>query len=174
MITVRTAKTGECDDVVAFYCELIESMRGSEFKPEWEMGVYPTREFLQDAIDEQALYLAYLDDRLVGVMILNNECAPGYDNVGWRIRAEKHEVVVIHALGVSSAFQRRGLAKEMVSYAIDLAGKGSAKAIRLDVLKNNIPASRLYESMDFQFIDSIKMYYEDTGLTDFLLYEFVL
>lgn len=48
------------------------------------------------------------------------------------------------------------------------------KAIRLDVLGGNIPASKLYESMGFKYIETLKLFYEDTGLTDFLLYELVL
>jgi len=174
MINVRLAGADECGGVVDFYCGLIDSMRDSEFKPEWEMGVYPTSQQFQQAIDERTLFLAYLDDRLVGVMILNHEYEPEYDNVKWQTDAKKDEIMVIHLLGVSPAHQRKGVAKQMVSYVIELCGQGPIKAIRLDVLKKNIPASKLYLSMGFQFIEAVKIFYEDTGLTDFLLYELAI
>ena len=164
----------EHDEIVKFYSELIDSIQNSEFKPEWKMGVYPTEQFLQNAIKEQTLYLAHSGNCLVGVMILNHEYAPEYENVKWQTDANQDEIIVIHALGVSAAHQGKGIAKQMVSNAIEMCKNSAMKSIRLDVLKKNLPAAKLYLSMGFQYIDSIMMYYEDTGLTDFLLYELVL
>jgi len=174
MITVRPAKADELDSVMDFYSELIESMRGSEFKPEWEMGVYPTEQLLKDAIESRTLFLAHLDSHLVGTMIMNHVWEPEYEKAKWRIEARNDEVMAVHLLGVSSAYQGRGIAKQMVSSLIEMCGKSSIKAIRLDVLKKNAPAAKLYASMGFRFIESVKIFYEDTGLTDFLLYELVI
>ena len=115
-----------------------------------------------------------MEDELVGVMILNHDYDPEYENVKWQIGACKDEIMVIHALGVSATHQGKGIAKQMVSGAIEICKRLAIKAIRLDVLKKNLPAARLYLSMGFQYIKSVKMYYEDTGLTDFHLYELVL
>ena len=174
MITVRLAKMAEYDDVEKFYCELIDSMQNSEFCPEWVMGIYPTEQLLKEAIKVQSLYLAHLGACLAGVMILNHDYEPEYESVKWQTDAKKDEVMVIHLLGVSPVYQGRGIAREMVSYVIEKCRKDSIKTIRLDVLKKNIPAAKLYTSMGFQYIDSVKIFYEDTGLTDFQLYEFVL
>ena len=48
------------------------------------------------------------------------------------------------------------------------------KVIRLDVLEGNIPAQKVYERLGFNYINTIQMYYEDTGLTGYMLYEYVL
>jgi len=45
------------------------------------MGIYPTMQLLKDAIKEQALFLAFLENDLVGAMILNHDCEPEYENV---------------------------------------------------------------------------------------------
>jgi len=164
----------EYDDIEKFYSGLIDSMEGSEFKPEWKMGVYPTEQLLKDAIREQTLFLAHLENSLVGVMIMNHNCEPEYKNVKWLTDAKENEVMIVHLLGVSPAYQGRGIAKQMVSSVIEKCGNDSLKAIRLDVLRKNTPAAKLYTSMGFKYIDSVKIFYEDTGLTDFLLYEFVL
>ena len=174
MITVRHATMAEYDDVEKFYCELIESMRDTEYKPEWKMGVYPTEQMLKDAIEEQTLYLAHLENDLVGVMMLNHDYEPEYERVKWLTDAKKDEIMAIHTLGVSHTRQRQGIAGQMVLYVIEKCRQDSIKTIRLDVLKKNVPAAKLYTSMGFKFIDSVKIYYEDTGLTDFQLYEFVL
>jgi len=174
MITVSKAKMAEYSDVERFFCEMIDSMRDAEFKPEWEMGVYPTELLLRNAIQAQTLYLVHLKNRLVGVMVLNHDYESDYDKATWQLDLKKDEVMCIHLLGVLPSYHGRGIAKQMVSHAAQLCRREGAKAIRLDVLHKNIPAAKLYESAGFQHIDTIKMYYEDTGLTDFLLYELVL
>ena len=74
-------------------------------------------------------------------------------------------------LGVHSDFAGQGLAKEMVRFAIGTAKTAGMKAIRLDVLKGNVPAERLYEDLGFIYVDTLKLFYEDTGRVDFELYE---
>ena len=62
----------------------------------------------------------------------------------------------------------------MVSFLIDKARRENQKAIRLDILLGNAPAYKLYEAMGFVFIDRIELFYEDTGLVAFDLYEYVI
>jgi ribosomal protein S18 acetylase RimI-like enzyme len=62
----------------------------------------------------------------------------------------------------------------MVRFAIETARAAGMKAIRLDVLKGNVPAERLYPAMGFTYVDTIKLFYEDTGRVDFELFELVL
>jgi len=62
----------------------------------------------------------------------------------------------------------------MVEYAIENCKNNGIKAIRLDVLASNRPAQKLYTTMGFICMNTIQLFYEDTGLTDFLLYELVL
>ena len=174
MISVRQAQIIDYDNVENFYRVLINSMKDSEYKPDWAMGVYPTERLLKDAIINETLFLAYSGNNLAGAMIVNHECEPAYENVKWQINARKDEVAIIHLLGVAPAFQGRGVARQMAAYVVEQCRKEGIKAVRLDVLKKNIPAAKLYLSAGFTYIDSVKIYYEDTGLTDFLLYELVL
>ena len=174
MITVRKAEIAEYGKIEKFYRELINSMCDSKYKPEWEVGVYPTKRHLKNAIKKQTLFLAHQGESLAGVMILDHDCGPEYENVKWQKNLEKDEVIIIHLLGVSPSLQRKGVAKQMVSNIIEMYKKDSVKAIRLDVLKNNLPSAKLYLSTGFLHIASIKMYYEDTGLTDFELFEYLL
>ena len=174
MITVRQAQIDDYDDVEHFYCDLINSMKDSAFKPDWTMGVYPTERLLKDAIINETLFLAYSGNDLAGAMIVNHECEPAYENVKWQTDAKKDETVIIHLLGVAPACQKQGVAKQMMAYVIEKCRNEQIKAIRLDVLKKNIPAAKLYLSAGFTYIDSVKIYYEDTGLADFLLYELTL
>ena len=53
-------------------------------------------------------------------------------------------------------------------------GQEGQKAIRLDVLKGIAPAEKLYSGLDFKYLHTLKMFYEDTGWTDYELYEYTL
>ena len=81
---------------------------------------------------------------------------------------------MIHALGIMPTSHGKGLGKQLVQEAIFAARKSNQKAIRLDVLSGNLPAMKLYEHMGFIYKQTLQLFYEDTGLTDFLLYELIL
>ena len=82
--------------------------------------------------------------------------------------------MVIHMLGVHSDFTGRGFAKQMVRFALDLAKDAGMKVMRLDVLKGNVPAERLYPAMGFEYIETVPMYYDNTDWMDFELFEHAL
>ncbi|MCL2078342.1 MAG: GNAT family N-acetyltransferase [Oscillospiraceae bacterium] len=174
MILIKQALITQYDQVEEFYRNLIDSMQGVKHFPKWKMGIYPTEEQLKNAISAGTLYLSYYEDKIVGAMILDNNFSPEYSGAKWQITAEKHEIMIIHVLAVSTEFQGKGIAKKMVGFAIDLCKNRKMKAIRLDVMKENIPAAKLYIKAGFTLISTVEMYYEDTGRAVFDLYEIVL
>lgn len=48
------------------------------------------------------------------------------------------------------------------------------KGENYDKIDRPTPAERLYPGLGFSYVDTIQMYYEDTGWTEFLLYEYPL
>ena len=82
-------------------------------------------------------------------------------------------MIVIHALGVSPEHSGKGMAKIMVRHIIGIAKEKNIKTVRLDVLKGNIPAEKAYLKCGFNYVDTIQMYYEDTGLTDYKAFELI-
>jgi ribosomal protein S18 acetylase RimI-like enzyme len=173
-MTIKLADLNDFENVIRFYYDLIESMQNAEFRPGWEKDIYPTRQFIHDSIAKNELFIAIIDENIVGSMVMNHDCADGYSKIKWKISVEKNEIKVIHALGISSYHQGKGIAKKMVEYAIKNCINNGIKAMRLDVLASNKPAQNLYSTMGFIYMDTIKLFYEDTGLTDFFLYELIL
>ena len=47
-------------------------------------------------------------------------------------------------------------------------------ALRLDVLGDNVPAERLCAGQWFERRGTVRMFYADTGCTDYGLYEYLL
>lgn len=174
MLHIRQAREEEFQSVRTFYYTLIDMMQTAEHKPGWEKGIYPTDKYLLESIRNQTLFLGIWDGEIIAAMIVNHACNEGYLNATWGVDAAEGEVTVIHALGVLPTCGGKGFAKAMVKEAIALARTSGQKAIRLDVLGGNLPAEKLYVGLGFQYRDTVTMFYEDTGWTDFLLYEYPL
>ena len=171
---IKKASPEEYKSVRLFYHSMIDALEGKPYHPKWQKDIYPSPEDLKSAIEGGELYIGRIDNRIAAAMALNQKCNPEYDDVKWLAELERTEFMVIHMLGVHNDFAGWGLAKEMVRYAVDTAKAAGMKAIRLDVLKGNVPAERLYSGMDFIYVDTIKLFYEDTGSVDFELYELEL
>lgn len=173
-MNIVKANKNQYDAVRSFYHSLIDGMQESPYDIGWEKDVYPTPEFLQESIANGELYIGIEHDIIVAAMVLNHQCNDGYKKFHWRTEAAKDEITVIHALGVHPAYSGKGHAKAMVKKAFEIASDNHQKVLRLDVLCGNVPAEKLYTQMGFQYMDTLQMYYEDTGWTDYELYEYVL
>ena len=171
---IQTLTENDFPEIQDFYWELIDKMQDSDYLPGWEKGVYPSDAFLMESLTAGELFALRLDEKIVAAMIMNHDCNEGYKGTEWNANAAADEVMVIHALGVSPEFHGYGFAKKMVEEAIHISRQKQQKAIRLDVLNGNLPALKLYEKIGFQYRRTVQMFYEDTGWTDYLLYELVL
>lgn len=158
--------------VVSFYTDVILKMQDAEFAPGWQIGLYPTTEYLHEHIDAGRLYYAVDGGSIVSAMIVSSEYNEGYDKIAWKNRLEPGEFSVIHTLAVHPDCGGRGIGKIMTRFAIELARESGKKAVRLDVLKGNLPAEKLYRSVGFEYNGETQMFYEDTGITSFELYEY--
>ena len=173
-VKIRLAQIDEYERVKDFYYDVIDGFRDAEYSPMWEKGVYPTDEYLYEAIEKQELYVGMVGEGMVAAMVLNHHFNEGYNKVHWLVDAVGDEIQVIHTLCVHPKVGHRGLAKEMAQWAIENARELKKKTLRLDVLQGNVPAEKLYPSSGFKYITTERMYYDDTDWMDFLLYEYPL
>lgn len=180
MLMIRTALCEEYDKVRDFYHKMIEDMEHAEYSPGWEKYVYPSNEYLMDSINHGQLYVVFENDdnkisqEIVGAMIVNHNYNESYEKIQWPTEAERDEITVIHTLGVGMKDCGKGIAGTMVKYVLDQAKAAGQKVVRLDVLKGNLPAEKVYRREGFQYVDTIPMFYEDTGWTDYEAYEYLL
>ncbi len=172
-MVIRLARPDEYEDVRAFYHSLIDAIANLPYGAGWKKDIYPSREFLRGSIDSKELYIAE-DGAIMGAMVVNQEYNESYRKFDWPTKADDSEVLLIHALGVHPSYSGKGVAKKMVRFVTDKAASEGMKAIRLDVLKGNLPAEKLYAGMGFRYLHTLNMFYEDTGWTDYELFEYTL
>lgn len=157
-----------------FYNSLIDAMNAAGLIITWIKDVYPSLDFIKSSAEKGELYLCLEEDEIAAAMVLNHDCGEAYQEASWPTEAAESEVMVIHALGVHPKFGGKGIGAKMVEEAIHLARKEGQIAIRLDVLAGNEPARRIYVNCGFKSICNVQMYYENTGLADFELFELAL
>ena len=104
-------------------------------------------------------------------MILNHRFDTAYDQVNWLVDAAPEEVIVVHTLATRPDRQCTGLAGKLMEFAAELGRSRGCKSIRLDAWEPNEPAHFFYRSKGFTPLETLELYYVDTGLSNFVMYE---
>lgn len=170
-MTFQKAKPEEFPRIRAFYWHLIDEMQGQNDKIGWKKGIYPTDDFLRGSLARGELFTLTENDALCACVILSADCNDGYAGVPWSLDCRADEVLIPHALGVSPEWQGRGIGARVVEEILRLAKAQGRKAVRLDILGANDTAERLYTRCGFRFVQAKNMFYEDTGWTEYRMFE---
>lgn len=136
--------------------------------------MYPSDEFIKSSLAAEQLYTLTENGVLCACVILNSEYNEGYDGCAWSIDCGRDEILVPHALAVNPEFQGKGIGKTVVKNILNIAKAENKKTVRLDVLSSCKSAERLYLRCGFRFVEAKEIYYEDTGLTEYKMFELIL
>ena len=159
-IVVRIATANNIDAIEHLYDDLNDFLETHENYPRWKKGVYPIREDAEEALAKEDLYVAMIDGNVAGTVVYSDEQEDAYRAVDWQIEFDL-PVITICKLAVHPKYFGCGVGKALLDYAVCVGEQRNAKAIRLDVYEENLPAIRLYEKCGFK----------DMGLVDLGLEE---
>lgn len=171
---IRQAKKGEEERVLSFYYELIDKMQGAKYPIRWQKGIYPVLGDIESAVEEESLYVATEEERIVSAFILNHHQGEGYEEAAWTYPAKKEEAAVLHLLATDPDRQGQGIGKMMLKKAVEISRENQDKVIRLDTLTWNVPGQKLYEGFGFHCCGDIGLTYASTGKILFRMYEYKL
>jgi GNAT superfamily N-acetyltransferase len=173
MIKLRKAESEEAEDILRFYRNVIDTIKGTQFNPKWSEA-YPNLEFIETSIEKGELYVLTDDNGVIASAVLNSRFDPEYSNVNWYVDAEPDEITVIHAFAVSSDMAGKGIGKEIFNQIKDEAMKNNQKAIRLDIIDGNYGAEEVFRKLGFEYVCTVEVFHEIVGLEKFQLYEYDL
>ena len=88
--------------------------------------------------------------------------------------AVKNRRVIASASHTSRTAKPQDASSASISSPAASASARLTAALRLDVLGGNVPAERLYAGQWFERRGTVRMFYADTGCTDYGLYEYLL
>ena len=157
--------------VKKIYIDVIENTPLIEQYARWVYGKHPTDEMLKTYIERDEMYFLMDGDKIAGAVVISMSQGDDYKAIEWQDDLENDQVATVHLLAVSPSYQGRSLGIKILEEAMKIAVRNGKKALRLDALKTNLPAQRMYEKAGFLYRGEQRLYAENTGVTDFLYYE---
>lgn len=173
-VELRKAKRTDIDTIRNIYWKLLDSSKEYASILQWKKNIYPADGDWMGYIDREEMYLIYYGSELVGAVALSKKRAKSYNDIRWTIDAIDDETAVIHLLVVDPEYQGKGIATAALDELIKIAKETNKKAVRLDAIGTNKPAQKLYEKYGFVNCGKAMEYYESTGKTEFIYYEYVV
>ncbi len=168
---IRPATAADLDQVWLLFEASCALQTPQNPGPNWTLGVYPTRDDFEAHVSAGNLYVGLAGEKVVASMVVTNHDDAEYANVDWRIEVPANKAGVLHLLAVHPSARGRGVASQMLEAAFRIARGHGCEVMHLDITMANHPARSTYERAGFSYAGTYKIFYEDTGLEDFLMFE---
>lgn len=173
-IQIRKAVEADLDYIEKMYGDICDYLETHENYPGWRKGSYPVRRDAEKGLAANGLHIARLRGKTAGSIILKHEPEDGYKNVKWLTKVDYRHIYVVYTFAVHPGFLKNNIGTELLMFAERAAREEQCVSIRLDVVKGNTPAERLYQKCGYQLIGTVSLGYEAYGLPRYHLYEKVL
>lgn len=176
MRSLRLRKTSieELDQIRELYWKLLDSSPKYGQILQWKKNIYPNDGDWTAYIRKGEMYLILQEADVIGAVAVTNGQSEEYRKIHWTVKIEDQEAAVVHLLMIVPEYQGQGAATAALDEIIKLAVTKKKKAVRLDAIGTNVPAQKLYEKYGFVNCGTAQEYYESTGETEFIFYEYVL
>lgn len=143
-------KYTQLEPVSDLYDRVVKHLEDTINYPKWSKN-YPCRESVTEAIQRGEQYACVENGRILGAFVLNDNPNGNYESGDWSKDLKQGEYLVIHTLAVDPSEGHRGIGGYMVDCCIKIAMSEGYKAVRIDVVPDNIPAINLYMRKGFSF-----------------------
>ena len=145
---LEKAAQSDRDEIVAIVGCAVEHLNQSGI-PQWD-EVYPHKNDVDEDIQKGQLYVARTEGQIAGIITLNQECDPEYQNGAWDYQGP--DFMVVHRLIVSPAVQGQGIGTKMMRLAEAMLRESGIKSVRLDAFSENPYSLRLYEKLGYHTV----------------------
>jgi ribosomal protein S18 acetylase RimI-like enzyme len=145
-ININKVASTEIDSVMVIIKDAIEKMHRNGIQQWGEY--YPTREIFLADIAAGSLYAARIGGSIVGIIGLDENQFSEWKGKDWG--DTKGKPLVVHRVCVAINFQGQGIAKKLMRFAEDYAGKNGYTSIRLDAFTGNKISRGMYESLGYR------------------------
>lgn len=170
-IRIEKAVPADADDVEELYGAVCDYLEDKEYNPGWHRGSYPTRDEVEFYLKDDTLYVARMDGKVVGSIVLSESSNAEADE---ELRYEKENTdgsLYVHTFVTHPDYHRRGIGSAMLQFAERIAREQGMDRLRLYVYEKNSVAIRAYERNGFVFQCKEDIGLGEYGLKWFCLYE---
>lgn len=168
---IKKCEMNDLADIGEFYDNVVWDLTQSINYPKWTYKEYPSIKSAETAISNGNQYACIKDGVIVGAYILDTDPYGDYSAGEWTRNLKTGEYMIIHAFAVSTKMSGSGIGTAMVRHCAETAKSLGCKAVRIDVVPDNIPARRLYEKNGFTFAGEKDLGRNISDIPRFALYE---
>ncbi len=156
--------------VTALYERTVADLERTVNYPKWSKE-HPSREYVKEAIDKGWQFACASGGALCGAVVLNVDPEGDYALGRWSRDLPAGAFLVVHLLAVDPAYKRQGVGGFLADRAVAYARENGYRAVRLDIVPENVPAKRLYVSRGFTCAGQADVRPELEEIPTFELYE---
>ncbi len=171
-IQITKAKPSDIDEVEGLYNDICDFLATKDYNPGWRKGYFPTRREALNYLEDNSLYVAKLDGRIVGSVALTHDPNAESDRDSSHcVGADYSDILYIHILAVHPDQLRNGIGSAILNFSEQQGRQENAKAIHLYVYVDNYVAIKAYERNGYRRLDKVDIGLREYGLDWFYLYE---
>jgi ribosomal protein S18 acetylase RimI-like enzyme len=151
-VRIVLATMKEIEEIMGLIKDCIKDMESRGIH-QWG-DFYPTRQIIEDDIENGSMYVAEENDEVLGIITINEEQPPEWGNVNWS--AQEGRIITVHRLAVKPIRQKQGIGERLLDYAETHAINNGCTFVRLDAYSGNPRALRLYEKHQYSRVGQIR------------------
>ena len=153
---IRLGRTEDITHIIALTKSCGRFLRENGID-QWDEN-YPSIEIIEQDILKQQLFCYIEKDELKGIVVLNENQDPEYEQINWLTDSNSKNLIV-HRLAVDPKNQGRGIARKLMDYAEDYGKKNQYNSIRLDTFSRNLRNQRFYSNRNYHKIGEVYLSY---------------
>lgn len=149
-MTIRLATTSDLTAIMQIVGEVVSDM-ASYGNLQWS-DTYPDKSRFLTDIDNNALYVAEIDGKVMGFVAIDQEQTKEYQLLTW---SDEGDAFVIHRLAVSRDSRNLGVASHLEKFACQMALEHGVHQIRLDTYSTNAGMQTFLEKKGYRKVGEI-------------------
>ena len=148
-IYLKPAEIKNLDRLMAVVADAQASLK-ADGVPQWQDG-YPDVDNIKSDIQQGQLYEVLVDDQIAGMVAIQTEPEPNYDQLKEGAWHAEDKYGTIHRLAIDRQFAGHGLGKLLFSNAFTLLRQQGITNIRIDTHEENFRMRGLIEKVGFKY-----------------------
>ena len=131
---------------------------------------YPNIETFENDVLNESLFVLEINNKLIGCLVISNDMDEFYKKVKWL--TPNYNNIYLHRLAIDPCYQKKGFAKQLMTFSFEYAKANNIKSIRLDTFSGNPFNNIFYSNLGFEKLG--KIYFRKQSDKPFYCFEKVM
>jgi ribosomal protein S18 acetylase RimI-like enzyme len=131
---------------------------------------YPNIETFENDVLNESLFVLEINNKLIGCLVISNDMDEFYKKVKWL--TPNYNNIYLHRLAIDPCYQKKGFAKQLMTFSFEHAKANNIKSIRLDTFSGNTFNNIFYSNLGFEKLG--KIYFRKQSDKPFYCFEKVM